>query len=70
MNFVKDYPKAEQNYKKALAINPRGAGYYVSLYYLYRDMMHDNASAADILAQGLKELPTDPTLLSLKAGAN
>ena len=69
MYFLKDYKKAETNFKKAIAINPNVIEYYRALFYLYRDINKDKAAVADILAQGLKANPNNPDLLQLQAEA-
>lgn len=67
MNFQVNYPKAESNYKKAIAIKPTVIEYYRGLYTLYRyDYKVGTSAAADILAQGLKANPNNPDLLQLQ----
>lgn len=66
--FTKDGPKAEANYKKAIALKPHVIDYYRGLYTLYRyDYKVGTSAAADILAQGLKVNPNNPDLLQLQA---
>ena len=66
-NFVKDYTKAELNYKKAIAIKPTYIDYYRDLYMLYRYQYKTNTSAAaDILTQGLMANPNNSDLLVLQ----
>jgi len=66
-NFLKDYPKAEMDYKAAIAINPHIIGYYSSLYTMYKYLYKTNTSAAaDILVQGLKANPGNSDLLTLQ----
>ncbi len=66
-NFLKDYPKAESNYKKAIAIKPDYIDYYRDLYTLYRyQYKTDTTAAADILAQGLSANPNNADLLTLQ----
>lgn len=67
MYFLKDYKKAETNFKKAIAINPSVIEYYRALFYLYRDISKDSSAAADILVQGLKANPDNPDLLALQS---
>ena len=67
-NFLKDYPKAEAEYKQAIALNPTVVFYYRDLYTLYRyQYKTDTSAAADILAQGLKANPGNQDLLTLQA---
>jgi tetratricopeptide (TPR) repeat protein len=66
MNVLKDYPKAEQNYLGALAIQPKAVAYYSELYTLYTYFYKTNTSAAkDILELGLKNNPGNPNLRTL-----
>ena len=68
MNFDVNYPKAEANYKAAIAIKPTVIDYYRSLYTLYTSFYKTGTSAAaDIVAQGLKANPNNPDLLQLQA---
>jgi len=68
MNFVKDYPKAEANYKAAIALNPQFIDYYRDLFTLYSSFYKTNTTAAaDIVAQGLKANPNNPDLLQLQS---
>ena len=66
-NFLKNYPKAEANYKTALSMHPKNIAYYKSLFTLYHYQYKTNTSAAsDIVAQGLKVNPNNPDLLLLQ----
>lgn len=68
MNFLKNYPKAEANYKAAIHIKPDFIDYYRSLFTLYRSFYKTNTTAAaDIVAQGLKANPNNADLLQLQA---
>ncbi len=68
MNFLKDYPKAEANYKKVIALRPHTIAAYQNLYTLYRSLYKTNTSAAsDILVEGLKNNPGNQQLLDLQA---
>jgi len=67
MNFLKDYPKAEANYKAAIALQPTFIDYYRDLFTLYTSFYKTNTTAAaDIVAQGLKANPNNPDLLQLQ----
>ena len=71
MNFIKDYPKAEENYKTAISINPRVIGYYQDLYTLYHYLYKTNTTAAaDIIREGLVNNPGNQDLLNLQAQMN
>jgi len=68
MNFDVNYPKAEANYKAAIAINPQVIDYYRDLYTLYTSFYKTGTTAAaSIIAQGLKANPNNPDLLQLQA---
>lgn len=68
LDVLKDYPKAEANYKAAIAINPTFIDYYRNLYVLYSSLYKTNTRAArDIIDAGLKANPNHPDLLKLKA---
>jgi tetratricopeptide (TPR) repeat protein len=63
MNFIKDYPKAEANYRQVIAINPRYIEAYLNLSLMYRELYKTNTSAAkDILTEGLKKNPDNAQL--------
>lgn len=58
MNFVKDYPKADANYRAAIQRDPRSTNAYRSLFQLYSGMYTTHASAAeDILKKGIQNNP-------------
>lgn len=68
LNFLKDYPKAEANYKAAVSIKPEVIEYYRGLFTLYRNFYKTNTSAAaDIVAQGLRANPNNPDLLQMQS---
>jgi tetratricopeptide (TPR) repeat protein len=65
MNFIKNYPKAEADFKAAIALSPKTVDFYRSLFYLYRDIYKDPAKAEAIREQGLKNVPDSAELQSL-----
>lgn len=66
MSVLKNYPKAEENYKRAIAIRPDVSDLYRSLYTLYLYYYKTDTSAArDILALGIKNNPSDQGLKAL-----
>jgi tetratricopeptide (TPR) repeat protein len=68
MNFLKDYPKAEQNYKQLIVLRPDYIDGYRNLYTLYHYLYRtDTTAAADILQEGLKNNPGNKDLLGLQA---
>ena len=67
MDYLKDYPKAESNFKQAIALSPHTIDYYRQLYTLYKYAYKTNTTAAaDILTQGLKANPGNTDLLTLQ----
>lgn len=55
--YLKDYPKAEQNYKLAIKINPRDETAYLGLHDMYQySYKTDTSAAVDILTQGMDTL--------------
>ncbi len=53
-NNIKDYPKAEANYLKAISLDPKNTDLYTDLYQLYRGLYaKTNTAAEDILKQGI-----------------
>jgi tetratricopeptide (TPR) repeat protein len=64
-SFDVNHPKAEADYKAAIAINPKVIDYYRELFYLY-GMDNNPTAQSAILAQGLKANPTNPDLLQLQ----
>ncbi len=68
MNFLKEYPKAELNYKTVIKLKPDYIDSYRNLYSLYRYLYKTNTSAAaDILTEGLTNNPNNAELLQLQA---
>src|SRR3989344_5558094 len=72
LDFLKDYPKAEANYKQALANDSHDINAYqqlVSLYtiYGYLSVQAGKDRALTLLEQGLSANPDNQTLLQLQA---
>jgi hypothetical protein len=66
---LKDFPKAESNYKSAIQIDPREIGSYTGLHELYRySYKTDTNLAEQALLDGLKALPNNVDLLVTLAG--
>ena len=69
LDFLKNYPKAETNFKTALAINPSDMDAYQQLFSLYTTYGYKagTSAAADLVAAGLKANPGNQTLLGFQA---
>lgn len=66
MNFIKDYPKAENYYRQALQIKPTEIDFYRNLYTLYRYLYKTDTNAAqEVLELGLKNNPGNSELQAL-----
>lgn len=71
MNFLKDYPAAEADYKKIISMNPNVIDAYQDLFYLYRDLYKTNTSnAKNILEEGIKNNPGNAQLAALLSEYN
>lgn len=58
MNFLKNYPKAEAEYKKVIALDPTNTSAYTALFGLYSTVYMKGTSAAEnILKQGIQANP-------------
>ncbi|MBI5816845.1 MAG: hypothetical protein HZB09_00250 [Candidatus Yonathbacteria bacterium] len=67
-HYLKDYSKAEQNFKKALILKPDYIGGYRALYELYRYSYKEKANLApQILKDGLAKNPKSTDLMVLLA---
>ncbi len=64
--YIKNYEKAEESYKKALEINSKYPPLYYNIAELYLYGMKDRTKAIEIAEMGLRELPSDASLLSLR----
>lgn len=68
LDLLKNYPKAEADYKTAISLNPSVIDYYRQLFLMYTGLYkNDPKAAADIVAQGLKANPNNPDLLQMQA---
>jgi hypothetical protein len=65
LDYIKNYIKAEADYKAAIALNPHVTDYYRELFYLYGTENNPTAQAA-ILTQALKINPGDSGFLALQ----
>ena len=64
--FLKDFSKAEVNFKQAIVNSPNRIDLYRGLFELYKYSYKQNTSAAeDILLSGLKANPDNPDLQNL-----
>ena len=67
MNTLKEYSKAEADFKQVITLKPDYIDAYRSLYTLYRYIYKNDASTSAILAEGLKNNPGNSDLLALQA---
>ena len=66
MNFTKEYPKAETNFRVVIALKPDDIDTYKNLFLLYRDLYKTQTTlAGDILKEGLKNNPGNAELTQL-----
>jgi tetratricopeptide (TPR) repeat protein len=68
LDYLKDYPKAEANFKQSISNDPHDINAYqqlVSLYTVYG--YKDTATALTLIQQGLAANPDNQTLLQLQA---
>lgn len=71
MNYLKDYPKAELNYKKVIEVKPEYIDTYRNLYTLYTYVYKtDTTAAKDILLLGLSKNPGNSDLTKLLESYN
>lgn len=67
-HYLKDFSKAEQNFKKSIALKPDYIGGYRALYELYRYSYKEKANlATQILKEGLAKNPQSTDLMVLLA---
>lgn len=67
-HYLKDFPKAEQNFKKSIALKPDYIGGYRALYELYYYSYKEKANlATQILKEGLAKNPKSTDLMVLLA---
>ncbi len=63
-SYLRDYPKAEEYYLKALDYGPSDEYIYLGLAEFYRDFYTAKSDLTDdVLLQGLKEIPNNPNLI-------
>ncbi|MFA7310045.1 MAG: tetratricopeptide repeat protein [Candidatus Paceibacterota bacterium] len=72
LDFLKDYPKAEANFKVAIKNNAQDINAYEQLFALYTTYGYKagTSAAADLIAQGLKANPDNQTLLQYQSQLN
>lgn len=67
-HYLKDFPKAEQNFKKSITLKPDYIGGYRALYELYRYSYKEKSNLApQILKDGLAKNPKSTDLMVLLA---
>lgn len=55
--YLKDYSRAEANYKVAIGLNSQNSDYYRSLHELYRYTLKNASAAESILREGIQNMP-------------
>lgn len=60
--YLKDAPKAEKSFLKAIENDPKDINLYFQTYDFYKDVMKNLAKAKAIIETGLKNNPTDKDL--------
>ncbi len=66
--YLRDFPKAEANLRKAVELYPSYIAGYMNLHELYRYQYKEKAELADdILEEGLRKNPGNPTLAAALA---
>lgn len=61
--YLKDFPKSEENFRKAIENNPKHS-YYINLHELYKySYKQDTTLAVDIILEGLEINPNNTDLL-------
>lgn len=63
--YLKDAPKAEKSFLKAIENDPKDINLYFQTYDFYKDVMKDLTKARAIIETGLKNNPTDKDLESI-----
>lgn len=63
--YIKDAPKAEKSFLKAVENDPKGINLYFQTYDFYKDVMKDLTKAKAIIETGLKNNPADKDLESM-----
>ena len=65
LDFIKEYRKAEENFKQAIENDAHDITAYQQLFSLYTlyGYKSDTSAAAELVAQGLKDNPNNQTLL-------
>lgn len=60
--YLKDYARAETNYKAAISRSSNVMSYYVNLHEVYRYHLKDTTKAVEILKQGIQNIPKEISL--------
>ncbi|MBT4894705.1 hypothetical protein HON59_01400 [bacterium] len=62
--YLKDYPKSEENFQKAIEHSVENTGVYIGLHELYKySYKQDTTSVVDILLEGIETVENDIDLL-------
>ncbi|OHA20484.1 MAG: hypothetical protein A2849_00610 [Candidatus Taylorbacteria bacterium RIFCSPHIGHO2_01_FULL_51_15] len=68
--YLKEYPKAEQNFLLALKLDSTTPYRYLRLFEFYSETMNDGSKARAILEKGLKAIPGDASFTVLLESLN
>ncbi len=63
--YLKDAPKAEKSFLRAIENDPKDINLYFQTYDFYKDVMKDSTKAKAIIETGLKNNPADKDLESM-----
>lgn len=64
-DYLRNYPKAEEYYRLAIAIDANAPHRYLRLFDLYQYALKDTEKAKAILEEGLRAIPGEPSLQAL-----
>lgn len=64
-DYLKDYPKAEQQFRLAITLDPSASFLYIRLFEFYRYALKDDVKAKAILEEGLRAIPGETSFQAL-----
>ncbi len=69
-DYLKDYSKAEQNFRLAITLDPKADYRYLRLFEFYRYSLKNIEKAKAVLEQGNKAIPGNPSFTTLIESLN